>query len=749
MDRENLERTSARVSLAGYALAGATASLLLSLIEWLDLNIQVTPVFHSATDRLTLGAYFSINLVVGTAFGFAAGLCVQMARPLLGTLARRLDVAGARGAMIRALAALILSAAFAVVLYQQPALYRFALSITREAGKVRFGETIRSYENTVCYFVLVGLVIAAVVAHALAGRAKNWPSALRKLWVLALSAAILAIYYIDSRVEVQQYEYSFHRLMFLMNFVLALMLVSVIHDSSARLKRLRSAPRSPARKVVTALVVVVFLASVAFTLARFGDDQDLKTQVFYRTTRAKQNFQLVQWVLDFDRDGYSPYLGGGDTDDGRADINPAALEVVADHIDNNGIGGDLTEQAIAEWRRERESLNTAPNPRAKRFNVIYIFVDTVRADHLGTYGYTRNKTSPNIDKLAARSSVFELGLTPSPSTFEAVPKFMQSSYWDAQVDPWPEVLHRAGYDTILFPGRRIETIPRRLKSPNMRVRSKTRDVEQTIDDVIEVLSQEPPDRPFCSYVYSSEPHRPYKRHPRFDFGSSLADLYDSEIAYSDYQYGRLFDWLEQTGHLDDTMVILMSDHGESLGERGVYKHTSQVYNEQMHVPVIFHIPGVQPGRIPNPISTIDLGTTILHAVGLPSPPEYAGVNLLPLMRGEPFTHPPIFGEHIHRSDSPYVDPDDILDPETRKYMVIDPQGYKLIYNRNFYSFELYSLTEDPGELHNIYDEMPQKAAELRRLLGRFIDIVLVSRPRNSIDRKYSMGNLSDEKLDED
>ena len=61
-----------------------------------------------------------------------------------------------------------------------------------------------------------------------------------------------------------------------------------------------------------------------------------------RTTQAKQHFRLIHWVMDFDRDGYSPYLGGGDADDTRADINPEQTEIVGDGIDNNQIGGDLS-----------------------------------------------------------------------------------------------------------------------------------------------------------------------------------------------------------------------------------------------------------------------------------------------------------------------------------------------------------------------------------------------------------------------
>src|SRR4029078_1221837 len=118
--------------------------------------------------------------------------------------------------------------------------------------------------------------------------------------------------------------------------------------------------------------------------------------------------------------------------------------------------------------------------------------------------------------------------------------------------------------------------------------------------------------------------------------------------------GRLFDWMEKSGRINDTMVVIMSDHGESFGERMVYKHNSQVYDEQMRVPMIFYVPGQAPRRVSDYVSTVDLGATILNIVGLDCPKEYAGVSLLPLMRGEPFTHPPVYGEHLIADQSPYL-----------------------------------------------------------------------------------------------
>src|SRR6185436_6150383 len=112
--------------------------------------------------------------------------------------------------------------------------------------------------------------------------------------------------------------------------------------------------------------VIVILAGVAFTFVCFGRNQNLKAQLFTRTTQAKQLFRLAQWALDFDRDGYSALLGGGDADDRRADINPGRKEIPGDGIDNNQIGGDLTAEAQAEWFQNLQALHGSADPSARR-----------------------------------------------------------------------------------------------------------------------------------------------------------------------------------------------------------------------------------------------------------------------------------------------------------------------------------------------------------------------------------------------
>lgn len=717
--------------IARHALMGAAANMLLAAIELVDLNIQLTPVLGSTSERAILIAYFSMNLLVGSLIGLLVGLFGLMGSRLKRALENRFK----RETPALKLAAGVLVALVAGVLLSfQPDVHSYVSGLLIEAQKLPYvyGRLLKR-EWFLVPLVITGILIACWLTWSLAREIGMKPH-MRGAWLAMLLGVISAAYYVDSRVEVQLYEYTLHRTMFLLAQGSAMALVASIYLSSPRIRLTVSSSR---RLTLAALVLV--LAGVAFTFFHFGRNQNLKVQLFTRTTQAKQLFRLAQWALDFDRDGYSSVLAGGDADDRRADINPGRKEIPGDGVDNNQIGGDLTSAAQAEWFGARSSLHGKPIPGAKRLNLVFVFIDAVRADHLGAYGYARN-TTPNLDKLAARSALFENALSPAANTFESAARFMKSSYWDAQVESWSQILANNGYDVILFPERRRPMLHRYVKGAHVAPGSEGKYLKESIDVAIDTLTAAPEGKPFCAYIYAVEPHRPYARHEAFDFGSNTIDLYDSELAFTDHHLGRLFDWVEQSGRMNDTMIVVMADHAESFGERGVYRHSSQLYQDQVHVPLIFYVPGLKPRRVPDYVTTVDLGTTILDAVGIACPDSYAGVTLLPLMRGDSFAHPPIYGEQtLREKEFPNVRPDQYPQPVNKKYMIVMPDGYKLIYNRNYQTFELFDLNNDPRELNNLYDYLPDRAADLKRQLGVFIDIVTANRPRNADEAKYYFG----------
>jgi arylsulfatase A-like enzyme len=721
-----------------YALLGGAACLLLGFVEWVDLNIQLTPIFESFRERITFTSYFSLNLLSGLGLGLLTGLSFHAGSFLKGHIERLLARGKTAQLHHRWLAGLSVCALFAIVFNQQWHIYRFAISLIREGEKIEaLNQPLLNHERSSSYLIVFGLVIFFSCLRWLTRAFAKFHWLLKMAFVTLLVLIIASAYYVDSRLEVQLYEHSMHNLMFVIDMSLTMTLLAAIYSSAPRLQLFW--PRLSRSTKLTLIIAfsVLWVGAVVFTFAHFDKNHNLKTQVFYRSTQARQHFLLLQGVLDFDRDGFSALLGGGDANDRRADINPGQTEIVADGLDNNCIGGDLSAPEIANWEAERRSRHAAASPSARPLNVIYIFIDALRPDHLGAYGYTK-KTSPNLDKLAGRGTVFENAYTPAPNTFEALPKFMKSSYWDAHVPSWTEVLANKGYNCLLFP-RRITTLLRHVKGMTVAPRSPDGTFEGTINVALELLGKAPPERPFCAYLYATDPHLPYKQHPGFDFGTTDIDHYDSEIAYVDFHLGRLFDWMEKSGRLNDTMVAIMSDHGESLGERGLYRHSTQLYNEQARIPMIIYVPNLAPRYAADYVSSIDLGATILNAAGLEYPAEYAGVSLLPVMRGEPFTHPPVFAEQTTEEDSPFLRPEQNLVPHTKKYMVITQDGYKLIFNRDFYCFELFNLRNDPREERNLYDHLPEKSAEMKSLLGRYIDIVITSRPADADETQYHYG----------
>ena len=731
--RTGLRKPGLLASLRRYALLGATAALLLSLIELIDLQIQLTPVFASFRERLLLIVYASLNLTVGGLIGLLLGLFVFVTSFLKEKLATLISRGGKPSPLIRLFAGFSVFVLAAIALKQQPRIHGYLIELIREAEKVDpLRDDLLNHERSTSYALMLAILLGCWLLWKIARATATMSRAARSTFFLLVALLLAAVYYIDSRVEVQLYDPSLHRTLFLTGLALTMALAGAVYASWPRLQNLRFKP------VVTLAFLLVLATATAFTFFNFDANQNLKNQVAFRTTQARQHVRLVQWALDFDRDGWSRFLGGGDVDDFNGEINPNRKEVLGDYVDNNCLGGDLTDDDLEAWHRPFQNAHQPPAASARRLNVIYIFIDAIRADHLGTYGYHRN-TSPNMDKLAEKSQVFENGFTPAPNTFEALPKFTQGNYWDAHLKGWPQILAENGYNALLFP-RRLPTLLRHVKGMRVVNEAKVRKFEETVDVAIKIFSEQSADRPFAAYLYATDTHRPYKTHEQFNFGTSLTDLYDGEIAYMDAHLGRLFDWMEGAGRMKDTMIVIMADHAESLGERGVYKHSSQLYNEQLHIPFIIYVPDLAPRRIPDYVSSVDLSPTILHTVGLPYPPECAGVTLLPLMKGEPFTHPPVYAEQTYGYQSFYVRPDQTVHPDSKKYMVLTQDGYKLIYNRNAYSFELFNLKSDPREERNLYDYEPARAEAMKKLLGRYVDVVQVSRPWDADETQYIYGH---------
>ena len=181
----------------------------------------------------------------------------------------------------------------------------------------------------------------------------------------------------------------------------------------------------------------------------------------------------------------------------------------------------------------------------------------------------------------------------------------------------------------------------------------------------------------------------------------IISLYDGEISYMDEHLGRLLDAMESSGLLQQSIVVVVGDHGESLGEHGYdFDHGLYVYDASIRVPLLIHAPDLPGGRVfPHQVETIDLMPTVLDLLGRPTPPSVEGRSLRPLMEGDPgWTERTAFSE----ASKPWnVEPDsgDVFQ-NAWKAKCARTSTWKYIYTPFKDSRELYLITDDPAEETN-------------------------------------------------
>jgi arylsulfatase A-like enzyme len=320
-------------------------------------------------------------------------------------------------------------------------------------------------------------------------------------------------------------------------------------------------------------------------------------------------------------------------------------------------------------------------------SVLLITIDTLRADHLGLYGYHR-KTSPHIDALGQRGTVFDRAFTFWPKTRGSFVMMMtgrrpsQNGYSKEHpvlLDFNPTlagVLKQAGYKTTAVVdnpnvaaqhgyARGFERYRETWEEPALA--TETDRARAISDDGIAYLGAARPDQPFFLWLHYVNPHAPYTPPPPFDrafldgagagpilpavsgFHSGVkkewalpgkrlgyyVSQYDGEIASVDVEVGRVLDALAASPVAGKTAVVLTSDHGESLGEHDYYfDHGEDLFDPCLAIPLIVTVPGATAGRRSSEFaSTLDLVPTILDAVKVSYPPDLAGTSVLGAVTG--------------------------------------------------------------------------------------------------------------------
>ncbi len=405
-------------------------------------------------------------------------------------------------------------------------------------------------------------------------------------------------------------------------------------------------------------------------------------------------------------------------------------------------------------------------------NVLIIAMDTLRADHLGCYGYSR-ATSPRIDAFAAQSAVFDHAIATAIPTHPAFSTILTGQYsithgvvahgghipLSAHAPLLPAIMQKNGYTTCAVdnlaawhPGflRGLEFYIDPTSRRSLQFNCDNRGINQRAIPWLERHAAEPfyllihywdahtpylPPRAYRSLFYSGEPDQPdnhlldaLERHPlgrlwretwfnligrKFTDPEYIVALYDASIRYCDEGIGQLLEALERTGAAEDTLVVFLSDHGELMYRHGVYFDHHGLYEGNIHVPLIMRHPSIAPGRISPLAAHVDIAPTILGLCGLEIPPQMEGANWVEALRsGEPSKGPQ--REFLTTQECTW---------QMKWGLRTKDRKFILARETDFYGTpmrELYDLEADPQELHNIADARPEEVRTLEARLEGWI-----------------------------
>jgi arylsulfatase A-like enzyme len=398
-------------------------------------------------------------------------------------------------------------------------------------------------------------------------------------------------------------------------------------------------------------------------------------------------------------------------------------------------------------------------------------IDTLRADHLGSYGYEKS-TSPNLDELARDSITFDNFYAQSSWTRPSVASVMtgvhprshgvhgRNDALSADALTLPVLLQAAGYETVGF------TTNGNIESgfgfgggydEYVHIREqRTVEIHQMSDVLNEeafgYLERRDEARPFFLYLHATDPHAPYT--PRSPFRerfitdrvypdvikpSVLRDrpdvdrdviaeeflaLYDAEIAFNDHHFGILIRRLKELGLYESTLIVVMSDHGEEFNDHGVWEHGRNLYQEQLAVPFILKLPGqaMAGTRVAAHVQHVDVLPGLLDLLGLPTPDEVQGSSFVPMLA--PGAESRIGRAGVHAVA--HLD----LDGRRRDSVVFD--SFKMIRSLpsrwTRHGTEFFDLAADPREQEQIRTAHPVMAGYLLsrlRALDRELPLVLV------------------------
>src|SRR5262245_37073788 len=305
---------------------------------------------------------------------------------------------------------------------------------------------------------------------------------------------------------------------------------------------------------------------------------------------------------------------------------------------------------------QRRLLPGLPDKRPR--HVLLVSLDTTRADHLGCYGYEAAQT-PRLDALAGSGLRFAQATTVMPLTLPAHASLMTGTfpgthgvrdnggfYVPDDQRTLAEVLRERGYRTggfisafVLDSRWGIQQGFERYfdefdlsKYEGVGMDAVQRPGGEVVDKALEWLAADR-EKPFFAWVHLYDPHAPYEAPEPFRsrFPRNMQGAYDAEVAYADSLVGRLLDSLASDGRLAETLVVVVGDHGESLGEHEEQSHGFFIYDADVHIPLILAGPGVPERVVNDQVRIVDVMPTVLDLLGVEAPGAVQGKSLLPLV----------------------------------------------------------------------------------------------------------------------
>lgn len=380
-------------------------------------------------------------------------------------------------------------------------------------------------------------------------------------------------------------------------------------------------------------------------------------------------------------------------------------------------------------------------------NVILISVDTLRADHLGFYGHA-HPTSPNLDQLAERSLVFDDMICEIPLTGPSFAAMMTSQFprmtgvtrnglkLPEDIPTVAEIFSAAGYETICVTSnwtlktklialnRGFEVYDDAFHERRWGVLKSERGAEEVTALALENLLRRDPARPLFAWFHYSEPHAPYEMQKEFkvssksdwpdDKGARIKVKYDSEIAFTDHWIAKLLEALPR----EDTYIVFVGDHGESLEEHGYVGHGRRIYQPGLRIPFMVAGPGIEAGRTRAPMRGVDIGVTMLALAGLEPAPGMVGIDAtsgdLPAQRARVIE---TYGGAVPNLPGAKA----VMGDRGPRIQGILLDGWKLILNGK--RTELFNLTDDPFEIVDLARQHPERVERLRGAILAWSDRV--------------------------